>query len=281
MVPAFRRMGYATEIFENEDPTGGPFLLAERIEDPSLPTVLLYGHGDVVRGLADQWRAGLEPWTITVEGERIYGRGTVDNKGQHAIAMTALDAVAQTRGGRLGFNVKLFIQTGEQHGSIGSRSEEHTSELQSLLPNTSFPYTARFWASADQAAIRSRRRGTRAPRPVARRSRALDDHRGGRAHLRPRHRRQQVPARHRHDRARRRGADARRPARLQREVLHRDGRGDRLDRPAPVPEGEEGAARRRRVHRARRSAPDPGPAGNQARRPRPPRPHPRRSPARG
>src|SRR3546814_17237026 len=49
MVPAFRRMGYATAIFENEDPTGGPFLLAERIEDPSLPTVLLYGHGDVVQ----------------------------------------------------------------------------------------------------------------------------------------------------------------------------------------------------------------------------------------
>src|SRR3546814_16822122 len=59
------------------------------------------------------------PWTITVEGERIYGRGTVDNKGQHAIAMTALDAVAQTRGGRLGFNVKFFIETGEEIGSIG------------------------------------------------------------------------------------------------------------------------------------------------------------------
>src|SRR3546814_19894655 len=100
MVPAFRRMGYATEIFENEDPTGGPFLLAERIEDPSLPTVLLYGPGDVVRGLADQWRAGLEPWTITVEGERIYGRGTVDNKCQPAIALPARDAAAPPPGGR-------------------------------------------------------------------------------------------------------------------------------------------------------------------------------------
>src|SRR3546814_20623380 len=112
MVPAFRRRGYATEICENEDPTGGPFLLAERIEDPSLPTVLLYGHGDVVRGLADPWRAGLEPWTFTVAGERIYGRGTVDNKGQPAIAMTALDDVAQTRGGRLGLNVTFLIEKG-------------------------------------------------------------------------------------------------------------------------------------------------------------------------
>src|SRR3546814_14907097 len=116
MVPAFRRMGYATEIFENEDPTGGPFLLAERIEDPSLPTVLLYGHGDVVRGLADQWRAGLEPWTITVEGERNYGRGTVDNKGQHAIAMNALDAVAHTRRRRAGLTVTFFMSTGGVEG---------------------------------------------------------------------------------------------------------------------------------------------------------------------
>lgn len=119
MIPTFRRMGYETEIFENTDPTGGPFLLAEKLEDPALPTVLVYGHGDVVRGLGDQWRAGLDPWTVTVEGERVYGRGTVDNKGQHAIAMAALDAVAQARGGRLGFNVKFFIETGEEIGSIG------------------------------------------------------------------------------------------------------------------------------------------------------------------
>src|SRR3546814_18118982 len=33
--------------------------------------------------------------------------------------MTALDSVAHTRGGRLGFNVKCFIETGEEIGSIG------------------------------------------------------------------------------------------------------------------------------------------------------------------
>src|SRR5688500_14506015 len=54
--PAFRRMGYETRTFDNPDPRGGPFLVTERIEGPGLPTVLLYGHGDVVRGLADQWR---------------------------------------------------------------------------------------------------------------------------------------------------------------------------------------------------------------------------------
>jgi hypothetical protein len=32
--------------------------------------MLSYGHGDVVRGLEGQWRNGLDPWTLTVDGER-------------------------------------------------------------------------------------------------------------------------------------------------------------------------------------------------------------------
>jgi acetylornithine deacetylase/succinyl-diaminopimelate desuccinylase-like protein len=119
--PLFQAMGYGTRIVENSVATGGPFLVAERIEDASLPTVLTYGHGDVVRGLADQWRQGLDPWTLTIEGERIYGRGTVDNKGQHLIAMLALEEVARARGGRLGFNAKFIIETGEEIGSGGLR----------------------------------------------------------------------------------------------------------------------------------------------------------------
>ena len=63
----------------------GPILSAERLEGPDRPTILIYGHGDTVRGLDDQWRAGLSPWTLTEEGDRWYGRGTADNKGQHAL----------------------------------------------------------------------------------------------------------------------------------------------------------------------------------------------------
>ena len=46
-----------------------------QIEDPALPTVLCYGHADVIRGLEGQWREGLDPWTLKFEGERWYGRG--------------------------------------------------------------------------------------------------------------------------------------------------------------------------------------------------------------
>jgi acetylornithine deacetylase/succinyl-diaminopimelate desuccinylase-like protein len=111
-------LGYSIEVFANPSPMAGPLLVAERIEDPALKTVFTYGHGDVIRGQEDRWRDGLSPWEITVEGEKIYGRGTADNKGQHTINIAALAAVIQTRG-RLGFNSKILIETGEESGSPG------------------------------------------------------------------------------------------------------------------------------------------------------------------
>lgn len=117
--PMIAGMGFENRVLPNPRPQHGPVLLGRRIEDPALPTVLLYGHGDVVRAMPERWRAGLDPWTLTIEGERIYGRGTVDNKGQHLIALDALRAVLEERGGRIGFNVTAFIETGEEAGSPG------------------------------------------------------------------------------------------------------------------------------------------------------------------
>ena len=120
MRPGLERQGFRCTLLANPADKGGPFLLAERIEDAALPTVLSYGHGDVIRGQEEQWRAGLNPWVLTREGDRLYGRGSADNKGQHTINLGALEAVRKTRG-RLGFNVKLLIETGEETGSRGLR----------------------------------------------------------------------------------------------------------------------------------------------------------------
>lgn len=119
MIPLLDRLGFTHAIHPNPVEGSGPILLAERIEAPGLPTVVTYGHGDTVRGLEDQWRPGLDPWALTREGDRWYGRGSADNKGQHAINLSALEAVLAERGGRLGFNVKLIIETGEESGSKG------------------------------------------------------------------------------------------------------------------------------------------------------------------
>ena len=112
-------MGFTCRLLH--DPKAhGPFFYAERIEDPAAPTVLGYGHGDVIRGLDDAWEPGLSPWTLTERGERWYGRGVVDNKGQHGINLAAQRAVLQTRG-KLGFNAKWLIEMGEEMGSPGLR----------------------------------------------------------------------------------------------------------------------------------------------------------------
>jgi acetylornithine deacetylase/succinyl-diaminopimelate desuccinylase-like protein len=122
MQPWLERLGFAVSIYPNPAEGFGPILLAERLEGPDRPTVLTYGHGDTVRGLDDQWRAGLSPWTLTEEGDRWYGRGSADNKGQHALNLSALEAVLTERGGTLGFNLKLVLETSEERGSTGLRT---------------------------------------------------------------------------------------------------------------------------------------------------------------
>ncbi len=119
--PWLERMGFTVAIHPNPRAGFGPILAAERIEDPAFKTILTYGHGDTVRGLEDQWRAGLDPWTLTEEGELWYGRGSADNKGQHAINLSALEAVLAERGGRLGYNLKMVLETSEERGSTGLR----------------------------------------------------------------------------------------------------------------------------------------------------------------
>src|SRR5579859_6646493 len=61
MSESLSKLGMTTRIFPNPKGKGGPFLIAELMEDPKRPTVLLYGHGDVIRGQDEQWRAGLGP----------------------------------------------------------------------------------------------------------------------------------------------------------------------------------------------------------------------------
>jgi acetylornithine deacetylase/succinyl-diaminopimelate desuccinylase-like protein len=128
IAPTLERLGFACRVLDN--PLGPPVLAAERIENAAFVTALLYGHGDTVRGLDDLWRDGLAPWQTVVEGERIYGRGTADNKGQHTINIAGIEAVLAERGA-LGFNCKFLIEMGEEVGSAGLHElcEHHSGDL--------------------------------------------------------------------------------------------------------------------------------------------------------
>jgi acetylornithine deacetylase/succinyl-diaminopimelate desuccinylase-like protein len=119
IVPALEALGFNCRLLTHAK-ARGPFLVAERIEDAHLPTVLCYGHGDVIQGLESGWANGLSPFALTEKDGRYYGRGVADNKGQHTIGIAAMGAVLAARG-RLGFNAKWLIEMGEETGSAGLR----------------------------------------------------------------------------------------------------------------------------------------------------------------
>src|SRR3954471_6201190 len=71
LLPAFAELGFSARLVES--PSGNsPFLVAEYREEGPAPTMLMYGHGDVVQGMQGEWRDGLDPWRTTTVGDRIY-----------------------------------------------------------------------------------------------------------------------------------------------------------------------------------------------------------------
>ncbi|MFC4563715.1 M20 family metallopeptidase [Nocardiopsis mangrovi] len=130
LAPVLDELGCSVAITPNPVAGGGPFLLATRTEGADLPTVLLYGHADVVDGHEGRWSEGRGPWKLTADGDRWYGRGAADNKGQHLVNLAALRIVLAERG-RLGFNLKVLIETGEETGSPGLAefARAHREEL--------------------------------------------------------------------------------------------------------------------------------------------------------
>ena len=111
-------LGLQTKIIDNSIKGGPPFLIGKRIESSELKTILLYGHGDTVPLQEGQWFEEIIPNELKVIGDKIYGRGVADNKGQHLINLLALLSVLKIRK-KLGFNLKIIFEMGEEIGSPG------------------------------------------------------------------------------------------------------------------------------------------------------------------
>ena len=97
-------------------PTAGhPIVYAEKIIDPSLPTVLVYGHYDVQPAdPVDLWDS--PPFEPVVKDGKIYARGSADDKGQAYMHVKAFEYM--TRSGELPCNVKFMIEGEEEVGSV-------------------------------------------------------------------------------------------------------------------------------------------------------------------
>ena len=130
IAPQLEELGFSWRIAQNPVSANHPAIIGRRVEDPQLPTVLVYGHGDVQFGHADDWSEGRSPWHLSIEGDALYGRGSADNKGQHTVDLCALGAVIGVRG-KLGYNVTVLIEMGEEAGSVGLSEivREHAGDL--------------------------------------------------------------------------------------------------------------------------------------------------------
>ena len=114
----FEELGIKSKIIDNPINDKPPFLIGTRIESPEYKTILFYGHGDTVPLQTGDWYEGINPCELKVIGDKIYGRGIADNKGQHFINLMALLSVLKTKK-KLGFNLKLIFEMGEEIGSPG------------------------------------------------------------------------------------------------------------------------------------------------------------------
>ena len=109
-----RRVG--AQRVEVSETGGHPIVVAERIEDPALPTIVVYGHYDVQPGdPLDLWKTS--PFEPIVRDGRMLGRGSADDKGQILIHLAALEALLSTRG-KLPVNVKYLFEGEEESSSV-------------------------------------------------------------------------------------------------------------------------------------------------------------------
>ena len=113
------------EIFETE---GHPVVYAEKIIDPSKPTVLVYGHYDVqpVEPL-ELWHSG--PFDPVIKDGKIFARGSADDKGQFYMHVKALEIMVKTN--TLPTNIKFCIEGEEEVGSsnLGDFVKSHKDLL--------------------------------------------------------------------------------------------------------------------------------------------------------
>jgi len=93
---------------------GIPLVYGEKIVDPDLPTVLVYGHYDVQPAEPhEHWNT--PPFEPVIKDDKIYARGASDDKGQVYMHLKALEAMLATQ--QLPCNVKILIEGEEEVGS--------------------------------------------------------------------------------------------------------------------------------------------------------------------
>ncbi|MGM0497437.1 MAG: dipeptidase [Bacteroidota bacterium] len=118
---------------------GNPVVYAEKIIDENKPTVLVYGHYDVMPvDPIEKWDS--QPFEPEIRDGKIYARGADDDKGQSFMHIKAFEYL--TKSGKLDCNVKFMLEGEEEIGSpsLSKFCEQHKEMLQAdtiLVSDTS------------------------------------------------------------------------------------------------------------------------------------------------
>ncbi len=107
---------------------GNPVVYGEKIIDPSKPTVLVYGHYDVMPvDPIELWNT--PPFEPEIRDGKIWARGADDDKGQAFMHAKAFEFMVKT--GKLPCNVKFMIEGEEEIGSpnLGAFCDKHKELL--------------------------------------------------------------------------------------------------------------------------------------------------------
>lgn len=123
-----QKIGLTVDLWET---THFPVVFGSHVEAGSnRPTLLIYHHYDVQpTDPLELWHN--DPFQPILKKNRIYARGSSDNKGQCFYSLTALKAYLELSN-RIGVNIKVVIEGEEESGSKGIKSILNTKrqELQ-------------------------------------------------------------------------------------------------------------------------------------------------------
>ncbi len=100
-------------------PSGRPTVYAESLTSQDKPTILLYAHHDVQPPMREAlWNTKPFEAVVSADGERLFGRGTADDKAGIITHLAALEQVRALKGSD-GPNLKFIIEGEEESGSAG------------------------------------------------------------------------------------------------------------------------------------------------------------------
>ncbi|HLP25081.1 MAG TPA: M20/M25/M40 family metallo-hydrolase, partial [Acidobacteriota bacterium] len=117
LMSLFKEIGFSVEAVPTQL---HPVIVAKRIVNTTSPHVIIYGHYDVQPpDPLDKWST--PPFEATIKGNRIYGRGTADNKGPLLVHVTAVGRLLEEVPD-LPLNITFVVEGEEEIGSKNFKS---------------------------------------------------------------------------------------------------------------------------------------------------------------